>query len=158
MVDDVSLTCTRADVAVLAWLLTWIDDVSNQFSGAWNARDSVTGAWRRSQKPGRRVSARVSSFAHQIFRPSRSGDDKAVLAARVAEIQARSQERSAARVRVLRLPMEVECLGFVDRWTRRPSWRRVYQEHDLEVRNLRRRVGDFPETTEACEGAWQGFG
>ena len=31
-------------------------------------------------------------------------------------------------------------------------------EHDLEVRNLRRRVGDFSETTEAREGAWQGFG
>ena len=31
-------------------------------------------------------------------------------------------------------------------------------EHDLEVKNLRRRVGDFPETTEVCGGAWQGFG
>ena len=27
-------------------------------------------------------------------------------------------------------------------------------KHDLEVRNLRRRVGDFPETTEARGGAW----
>ena len=31
-------------------------------------------------------------------------------------------------------------------------------EHDLEVKNLRRRVGDFPKTTEARGGAWHGFG
>ena len=31
-------------------------------------------------------------------------------------------------------------------------------EHDLVVRNLRRRMGDFPEITEVCGGAWQGFG
>ena len=31
-------------------------------------------------------------------------------------------------------------------------------EHDLEVKNLRRRVGDFLETTEARGGAWHGFG
>ena len=31
-------------------------------------------------------------------------------------------------------------------------------EHDLEVRNLRQRVGDFLETTEMCGGTWQGFG
>ena len=31
-------------------------------------------------------------------------------------------------------------------------------EHDLQVRNLRQRVGDFPETTEACGGAGHGFG
>ena len=31
-------------------------------------------------------------------------------------------------------------------------------EHDLEVKNLRRRVGDFPETTEVRGGAWHGFG
>ena len=30
--------------------------------------------------------------------------------------------------------------------------------HDLEVKNLRRHVGDFPETTEVRGGAWQGFG
>ena len=74
-------------------------------------------------------------------------------------VRGKDPETQAARVRVpgaivrawwrVRLPMEVGCLGFVDRWMRRPSWRRVYQEHDLEVRNLRRRVGDFPETTEA---------
>ena len=106
----------------------------------------------------------MSSYDHQILKPSRSGDDKAVLATRVAEIQAGSQEPSVAHVRVPRaivrawwrvqLQLEVECLGFVDRWTRRLSWQRVYQEHNLEVRNLRRRVGDFPETTEARGGAW----
>ena len=31
-------------------------------------------------------------------------------------------------------------------------------EHDLEVKNLRRHVGDFSETTEARGGAWHGFG
>ena len=31
-------------------------------------------------------------------------------------------------------------------------------EHDLEGRNLRWRVGDFPETTEAHGGSWHGFG
>ena len=31
-------------------------------------------------------------------------------------------------------------------------------EHDLEVKNLRRRVGDFSETTEVRGGAWHGFG
>ena len=127
-----------------------------------------TGAWRRSQKLGRRVVARVSSVEAQNFKFCRSEDGKAVLAARVTEIQAGSQERSAARVRVpgaivrawwrVRLPLEIECLGFVDRWTRRPSWRRVYQEHYLEVRNLRRRVGDFPKTTDVRGGACQGFG
>ena len=31
-------------------------------------------------------------------------------------------------------------------------------KHDLEVRNMRRRMGDFPETTEVRGGAWHGFG
>ena len=31
-------------------------------------------------------------------------------------------------------------------------------EHDLEVRNLRRRVVDFPELTAARGGAWLAFG
>ena len=66
--------------------------------------------------------ARVSSLDHQILRPSRSGDDKAILAARVAEIRAGSRESSAARVIVpgavvhawwrVRLPLEVGFLGF----------------------------------------------
>ena len=30
-------------------------------------------------------------------------------------------------------------------------------EHDLVVRNLRQRMGDFPEITEVRGGAWQGF-
>ena len=34
-------------------------------------------------------------------------------------------------------------LGQVDRWMRRLSWRRVYQEDDLKVMNLRRRMGIF---------------
>ena len=59
--------------------------------------------WRcvgKSQKRRRRVLARVSSYDYQILRPSGSGDDKAVLAARVAEIRAGSQESSAVHVRV----------------------------------------------------------
>ena len=75
------------------------------------------------QIPERCVSAHVSSFDHQILKPSRSGDDKAALAAHVAEIQAGSQEPLATHVRVLgaivhvwwrvRLPLEVRCPGFV---------------------------------------------
>ena len=44
--------------------------------------------------------ARETSYDYQILKPSGSRDDKAVLAARVAEIRAKSQESSAARVRV----------------------------------------------------------
>ena len=75
------------------------------------------------QIPGRCVWECVSSYDHQILRLSRSRDDKAILAMRVAEIQAGSQEPSVARVRVLgaivrpwwrvRLLLEVGCLGFV---------------------------------------------
>ena len=102
-----------------------------------------TGAWRRSQKLGRRVEARVSSVEKII---SCSIDRRTTRPSwrRVPEIKAGSQERSAALVRVpgaivrawwcVRLPLEVGCLGFVDRWTRRPSWQRVYQEHDPEFR------------------------
>ena len=43
-------------------------------------------AWRRNQKPRWHVVARVVSYDHQILRPSRSVDDKVVLAARVTEI------------------------------------------------------------------------
>ena len=31
-------------------------------------------------------------------------------------------------------------------------------DHDLKVRHLRRRVGDSPELTKACVGAWLAFG
>ena len=44
--------------------------------------------------------ARVSSYDHQILRPSRSRNDKTVLVARAAEIQAGSQEPLTACVRV----------------------------------------------------------
>ena len=68
------------------------------------------------------MGARVISYDYQILKPSGSGDDKAVLAACVAEIRAGSRESSVARVRVpvaivrawwgVRLPLEVEFLGF----------------------------------------------
>ena len=45
--------------------------------------------------------------------------------------------------------MRAGISGFVDRWMRRLSGRRVCQEDDLEVRNLSRRMRDFLETTEA---------
>ena len=54
--------------------------------GAWLEHAKFTGAWRRSQKPRWRVVARATSYDYQILRPSRSVDDKAVLAARVTEI------------------------------------------------------------------------
>ena len=39
--------------------------------------------------------------------------------------------------------MDARISGSVERWTRRPSWWRVYQEDDLKAMNLRRRVGIF---------------
>ena len=48
--------------------------------------------------------------------------------------------------------------GQVNRWTRRPSGRRVYQEDNLDLMNLRRRVRDFPKLTAARGGAWLAFG
>ena len=39
--------------------------------------------------------------------------------------------------------MDARISSSVDRWTRRLSWRRVYQEDDLKVMNLRWRVGIF---------------
>ena len=66
--------------------------------------------------------ARAASYDHQFFRPSRSVDDKAVLAACVLEIRAGSRESSTARVRVLvavvrarwcaRFSLEAGFMGF----------------------------------------------
>ena len=60
--------------------------------------------------------------------------------------------------RRVRRRMTTRFSGQVDRWTIRPSRRRVDQEDDLEVRNLRRRMVDFPELTAACGSAWLTFG
>ena len=60
--------------------------------------------------------------------------------------------------RCVRLHMSTGFSGEVDRWTTRPSGRRVDQEDDLEVRNLRQRVRDFPKLSAARGGAWLGFG
>ena len=43
----------------------------------------------------------MTSYDYQIFRPSGSGNNKAILAARVAEIRVGSRESSTTRVRVL---------------------------------------------------------
>ena len=51
--------------------------------------------------------------------------------------------------RRVRRRMTTRFSGQVDRWTTRPSGRRVDQEDDLEVRNLRRRVVDFSKLTAA---------
>ena len=53
--------------------------------------------------------------------------------------------------------MTTRFSGQVDRWMARPFGPCVDQEDDLEVRNLRRRVVDFPELTAACGGAWLAF-
>ena len=60
--------------------------------------------------------------------------------------------------RRVRLRMSTRFSGEVDWWTTRPSGRRVDQEDDLEVRNLRRRVRDFPKLSAARGGAWLAFG
>ena len=49
----------------------------------------------------------------------------------------------------MRRRMATKFSGQVDRWTKRPSGRRMYQEDVLEVRNLRRRVRDFPKLSAA---------
>ena len=54
--------------------------------------------------------------------------------------------------------MTTRFSGQVDPWTTKPSGRHVYQEDDLEVRNLKRRVGDFSKLTAAHGGAWVDFG
>ena len=112
------MTWTRACVACWRGVVT-SDDISSNSSGRGRHMTvlSACGCERDTRE------ARVSSYDHQILRLNRSGDDKAVLAACVAEIQAGSQEPSAAHVRVpraivlvwwrVRLPLEVECLGFV---------------------------------------------
>ena len=89
---DMSLTWTRADVDILAWLLTWRDDViwwrqmtSAAYFSAWQARDKSTGAWRRCQKSWRRVRARVRSYEGWSLRFRRSVVEEAVMAARVQE-------------------------------------------------------------------------
>ena len=60
--------------------------------------------------------------------------------------------------RRVRRRMTTRFSSQVDRWTTRPSGRRVDQEDDLEVRNLRRHVVDFPELTAVRGGAWLTFG
>lgn len=45
----------------------------------------------------------MTSYDYQILRPSGLGNDKAILAAHVAEIRVGSRESSATRVRVLRV-------------------------------------------------------
>ena len=74
------------------------------------------------QTPRQRVWARVSSYDHQILKLSRSGDDKAVLAAYVVGIRVGSRESAATSVIVpgavvhvwwcMRMSLEVGFLVF----------------------------------------------
>ena len=52
------------------------------------------------QKPRWRVEARATSYDHQILRPSRSVDGKAVWAARVPRRRSGSEESEAMRERL----------------------------------------------------------
>ena len=113
---DVSLTWTRADVDVFAWLLTWSDDVIRHQQQI-SARGRSVRVHRRVEEKAEtqwRVEARATSYDRQIFRPSRSVHVEACRAARV------------------------------------PIRR-------SDVRNLRRRVGDFPKLSSARGGAWLAF-
>ena len=66
------------------------------------ARDIVAGAWRRSQKLGWRVAARLRSVEAPNFRFRRSADEEADRAAREPRRRSRSQESMAARGRYSR--------------------------------------------------------
>ena len=68
--------------------------------GAWLECAMFTGAWRRRQIPKRCVLAHVALYDYQILKSSGSRDNKAVLAARVTDILARSREFVVACVRV----------------------------------------------------------
>ena len=100
---DVSDDVFRADVDLLAWQLAWSDDVirwrQQHCFDAWKARAKSTGAWRRCQRPRWRMEARETLYDHQILKPSRSVDDKAVWAARVPRRRSGSEESEAARGR-----------------------------------------------------------
>ena len=77
---DMSLMWTRADVEVLAWLLTWSDDViwwrqmtSAAVFDAWQEHAMFTDAWRKSQKSRWRVEGRATSVESHISFVGRSG-------------------------------------------------------------------------------------
>ena len=55
---------------------------------------------KKMQKPRWRVEVRATSYGHQILRPSRSVDEKAVWAARVPGRWSRSEESEAAGERL----------------------------------------------------------
>ena len=84
MADDVS----RADVDMLAWLLTWTNDVirlrqmtSAAKFGACQARAQSTDTWRSSQKSRWRMEARAASFESHISSVGRSVVGEAIMAA-----------------------------------------------------------------------------
>ena len=82
---DVSLTWTRVDVDVLAWLLTSSYDVRWHQQQYRHVAGTCNVHWRVEEQPETQV-ARATSYDHQILRPSRLVDDKAVLVTRVTVI------------------------------------------------------------------------
>ena len=79
-----SLTWTRADVDVLAWLLTWSDDVIRHQQQI-SARGRSVRVHRRVEEKLETQVAHAKAVDHQILRPSRSVDEEAVMAAHVHE-------------------------------------------------------------------------
>ena len=73
-----------------------------------------------------------------------SDDVSSSVSARGRRVLSHRRNPGGAWRRVRRL-MTTRFSCQVDRWTKRPSGWRVDQEDDLEVRNLRRRLVDFPE-------------
>ena len=89
------------------------------------------------------VSSSVSARGRRVLSPpTREGDDG----------------NPGGAWRRVRRHMTTKFSSQVDRWTTRSYGRRMDQEDDLEVRNLRRRVVDFPGLIEARSGAWIAFG
>ena len=128
-----------------ATLLTWLADVSDDVSRADVALADVDLlawllAWSDDVIRWRQMTSAVV-FRRVLSPPAREGDAR----------------NPGGEWRRMRRRMTTRFSSQVDRWITRPSGRRVDQEVDLEVRNLRWRVVDFSELTAAHGGAWLAF-
>ena len=167
---DVSLMWTRADVDVLAWLLTWSDDVirwcqmnSAAVFGAWQECTMFTGAWRRSQKPRWRVEARATAVESHISSVGRLVVDMADRRARVANGWATHEEivavggkdpyTQATRVGACERNRRPDFSGFAYRRAMRPTWRHVWLWSNWISRSLTAR-GDVLEVLAGRVSAW----
>ena len=133
---DVSLTWTRADVDVLAWLLTWSDDVI-QHQQQISARGRSVCVHRRVEDKLETQVAHAKVVDHQILRPSRSVDEEAVMAVRVYGHDLEVRESEAARGI---FPKTTEARGTAS--GDRISWffLRETEEHACVVGFFRRRL------------------